>query len=143
MATIRGPQLGNLDPAVLALRTGYVAYHDRLLQQWPSVESGRDWAAERALWTEGETMVCTTEEIFVAASGAGLDWKPFTHQHDPDQDRLWQVPGREGGPLVEVAVIDGAYVVIGRPDDPNAVRQTRSEIARKGGNTRWRNSHGS
>lgn len=135
MATLRGLALGQLDPAVLALRSGYVAWHDRFVQQWHTERNAARWAEERRLWLDGEPMLCTTEQVFFAAVEAGEDERPFTHTHDPRDERLWLLPGAEGGPLAEVAFVDDELQVIGPPDEPRTTF-TASQIARMGGNAR-------
>ncbi|MGN6199120.1 hypothetical protein [Humibacter sp.] len=103
MARRSGPRQGVLDPTTEAIREGYVLWREASVLQWWTSETNERWEAELALWLAGESMVCSTDEMFRACMAAGLTREAdrFMFTADHDQTRHWLVPGSEGGPVVE------------------------------------------
>ncbi|GAB6858891.1 hypothetical protein [Microbacterium xylanilyticum] len=113
-----GPRRGRVDPVVQAIREAHVARRDRDVSQWHTEANEAAWSAERASWDAGEDMILTSSELFSDCMFAGLDAEASKHIHatDPEDARLWLVPGLSGGPLVEVELYDGELfdVITGR-----------------------------
>lgn len=92
-----------LDPFAQVVREAHIARRDAFLERWWTPAHEARWLAERARWTGGDPMVCTSAELFRACMFAGLDREAgrFVHVTDRENSRRWLIPGSDGGRVVE------------------------------------------